>query len=152
MTLSDFILAFKALEKDTKGKCFYCGTQTERGGLKQSAAIFMTRDHVIPTSSKGGDRRANKVVCCRKCNNIKEDLTLHEFKRRSGIDVFFAEALLGYRIDDLSDIEEITVSILNTRKIEGRSIKFNGKPEIRTRIASAQDFLPSSPYDLASNQ
>jgi hypothetical protein len=152
MTLSDFILAFKALEKDTKGKCFYCGTQTERGGLKQSAAIFMTRDHVIPTSAKGGDRRANKVVCCRKCNNIKEDLTLHEFKRRSGIAVFFAETLLGHRIDDLSDIEEITVSILNTRKIEGRSIKFNGKPEIRTRIASAQDFLPSSPYDLASNQ
>jgi hypothetical protein len=151
MTLSDFILAFKALEKDTKGKCFYCGIQTERGGLKQSAAIFMTRDHVIPTSAQGGDRRANKVVCCRKCNNIKEDLTLHEFKRRSGIDVFFAEALLGYRVDDLSDIEEITVSILNTRKIEGRSIKFNGKPEIRTRIVSAQDFLPSSPYNLASN-
>lgn len=152
MTLSDFILAFKALEKETKGKCFYCGTQTERGGLKQSAAIFMTRDHVIPTSAKGGDRRANKVVCCRKCNNIKEDLTLHEFKRRSGIAAFFAEELLGYRIDDLSDIEEITVSVLNTRKIEGRSIKFNGKPEIRTRITSAQDFLPSSPYNLASNQ
>ena len=152
MTLSDFILAFKALEKETKGKCFYCGIQTERGGLKQSAAIFQTRDHVIPTSAKGGDRRANKVVCCRKCNNIKEDLTLHEFKRRSGITVFFVEALLGVRIDDLSDIEEITVSILNTRKIEGRSIKFNGKPEIRTRVASAQDFLPSSPYNLASNQ
>ena len=151
MTLSDFILAFKALEKDTKGRCFYCGTQTERGGLKQSAAIYMTRDHVIPTSARGGDRRANKVVCCRSCNKIKEDLTLHEFKRRSGISVFFAEMLLGHRIDDLSDIEEITVSILNTRKIEGRSIKFNGKPEIRTRLASAEDFLPSTPYNLASN-
>ncbi len=119
--------------------------------MKQSAVIFQTRDHVIPTSAKGGDRRANKVVCCRKCNNIKEDLTLHEFKRRSGITLFFSESLLGQRIDDLSDIEEVTIHILNTRKIEGRSIKFNGKPEVRTRVACAQDFLPSSPYDLASN-
>jgi hypothetical protein len=151
MTLVEFILAFKALEKETKGKCFYCGIQTERGSLKQSAAIYMTRDHVIPTSAKGGDRRANKVVCCRKCNTIKEDLTLHEFKRRSGIVLFFAESLLGLRIDDLSDIEEVTYHILNTRKIDGRSIKFNGKPEPRTRTISAQDFLPSSPYNPASN-
>jgi len=151
MTLIDFILAFKALEKETKGKCFYCGIQTERSGLKQSAQIFQTKDHVIPLSAKGGDRRANKVVCCAKCNKIKEDLTLHEFKRRSGILVFYAETLLGLRIDDLSDIEEVTAHVLNTRKVEGRSIKFNGKPEIRTRIISAKDFLPSTLHVLASN-
>ena len=131
MTLSDFILAFKALEKETRGKCFYCGIQTERGSLKQSAAIYMTRDHVIPTSAKGGDRRANKVVCCRKCNSIKEDLTLQEFKQRSGISIFYAETLLGIRIVDLDDIEAVTAHIENTRKVEGRSIKFHGKPEPR---------------------
>jgi len=133
MTLSDFILAFKALEKETRGKCFYCGIQTERGSLKQSAAIYMTRDHVIPTSAKGGDRRANKVVCCRTCNKQKEDLTLYEFKRRSGKEVFFAEELLGVRIETLDDIETINASILSTRKVEGRSIKFSGKTEPRIR-------------------
>ena len=143
MTLSDFILAFKALEKETRGKCFYCGVQTERSGLRQSAAIFMTRDHVIPTSAKGGDRRANKVVCCRKCNTIKEDLTLHEFKRRSGITIFFAEGLLGVRIDDLDDIAVINAHVLNTRKIDGRSIKFGGKPEPRVRVIPSS--TPSEP-------
>jgi len=123
MTLSDFILAFKALEKETKGRCFYCGVQTERGGLKQSAAIFQTKDHVIPTSAKGGDRRANRVVCCRRCNKIKEDLTLYEFKRRSGIVLFYAEELLGLRINDLSDIEEITLSIITTRKPKAVSLE-----------------------------
>src|SRR5258708_1733640 len=139
MKLSDFILAFRAWEKETKGKCFYCGVQTERGGLKQSAAIYMTKDHVIPTSAKGGDRRANKVVCCRACNKTKEDLTLHEFKRRSGIAVFYAEVLLGVRIDDLDDIEAVNFHIQNTRKAGGGSIKLNGKPELRTRALSAQD-------------
>jgi|SRR5271157_4750590 len=131
MTLSDFILAFKALEKETTGKCFYCGVQTQKGGLKPSNALFQTRDHVIPTSAKGGDRRANKVVCCRSCNKIKEDLTLQEFKRRSGITIFFAEGLLGINIDDLDDIAVINASIVNTRKVDGRSIKFNGKLEPR---------------------
>jgi len=131
MTLCDFILAFKELEKKTTGKCFYCGVQTEKGGLKPSNALFMTRDHVIPTSAKGGDRRANKVVCCRKCNSIKEDLTLQEFKQRSGISIFYAEALLGIRIVDLDDIEAVTAHIENTRKVEGRSIKFHGKTEPR---------------------
>lgn len=151
MTLSDFILAFKALEKETRGKCFYCGVQTERGSLKQSAAIYQTRDHVIPVSAKGGERRANRVVCCRKCNTIKEDLTLHEFRRRSGIPVFYAESVLGCRIDDLSDIEAVTVHILNTRKIEGRNVKFNGKLIPRSRVAVASDFLPTTPYYPASD-
>jgi len=143
VTLSDFILAFKALEKETRGKCFYCGIQTERSGLRQSAAIFMTRDHVIPTSAKGGDRRANKVVCCRKCNSLKEDLTLQEFKQRSGITTFFAEGLLGVRIDDLDDIAVINAHVLNTRKIDGRSIKFGGKPEPRVRVIPSS--TPSEP-------
>jgi len=122
MTLSDFILAFKALEKETQGKCFYCGIQTQKGGLKQSASTFMTKDHVIPVSARGSDRRANRVVCCRKCNKIKEDLTLHEFKSRSGITVFYVEVLLGIGINSLTDIEEITVAILDARKLTGRII------------------------------
>ena len=143
MKLIDFIEAFRQQAPILKGKCFYCGVQTERSGLRQSAAIFMTRDHVIPTSAKGGDRRANKVVCCRKCNTIKEDLTLHEFKRRSGITLFFAEGLLGVQIDDLDDIAVINAHVLNTRKIDGRSIKFGGKPEPRVRVIPSS--TPSEP-------
>ena len=141
MTLEDFILAWRSREKETKGKCFYCGTRTHKGA-KENHSVFHTKDHVVPVSAKGNLNRANRVVCCRRCNGVKEDLTLHEFKRRSGIEVFYAERLLGVRIDDLADIEEVTVWILGNRRIEGRSIKFNGKPEPRTRTATAQDFQP----------
>jgi len=144
MLLSDFILAFKALAKKTQGKCFYCGTQTQKGGLQQHNARFMTKDHVIPVSAKGGDRRANKVVCCRRCNKLKEDLTLDEFKRRSNIKMFYAETLLGLRIEDLDDIEVINTSILCTRKVEGRWIKFDGKLEPRS-IPTSEAIPPLTP-------
>jgi len=147
MTLEDFILAFRARERETKGKCFYCGTQTHKGA-KESHSVFHTRDHVVPVSAKGKQARANRVVCCRKCNGIKEDLTLHEFKRRSGLAVFYAETLLSVRIDDLTDIEEITVHVIKHRRVEGRSIKFNGKPEPRSRAAAAGDFLPAAPTNM----
>lgn len=157
MTLEELILAFREREKETKGKCFYCETQTEKG-VKESNSRFHTKDHVVPQSAKGPHIRANRVVCCRRCNDIKEDLTLHEFKRRSGILIFYAERLIGVRIDDLSDIEAVTVRILNNRKIEGRSVKFNGKPEPRNREVSSLHFQPScppldaSPAPVASNE
>ena len=65
---------------------------------------------------------------------------MHEFKRLTGAVTFYAEEILGVRIDDLSDIVEVNIHIMNTRRIEGRSIKFNGKPELRVR---PQD-LPST--------
>jgi hypothetical protein len=147
MKLAEFILAFRDRAADTKGKCFYCGVQTHKQA-KESHAVFHTRDHVIPASAKLGDNadsRANRVVCCRRCNGLKEDLTLYEFKRRAVISTFYAETLLGVRIDDLEDIEEITTRILATRKIDGRSIKINGKPQPRTREVSALDLQPSTP-------
>lgn len=148
MKLAEFILAFRARETETKGRCFYCGVQTHKGA-KESHAVFHTRDHVVPASVKQGDNadsRANRVVCCRRCNGLKEDLTLHEFKRRATIQTFYAETLLGIRIDDLEDIEEITTKILAGRKIEGRSIKINGKPQPRTREVTALDLQPATPF------
>lgn len=144
MTLEDFILAWRDREQETKGKCFYCGVQTHKHA-KESHSVFHTRDHVVPRSALGRHSQANRVVCCRKCNGLKEDLTLHEFKRRSGIATFYSEQLLGVRIDDLSDIEEITVHILANRKLVGRSVKFNGKPEPRSNLVTARDFLPATP-------
>lgn len=116
MTLSDFILAFKALEKETRGKCFYCGTQTQRGGHKPHHAVFQTHDHVIPRSALGSDLRTNRVVCCRKCNALKADLTLPEFKLIGKIQIFYAEELLGMRIEKLEDFETVTIQVLSNRK------------------------------------
>jgi hypothetical protein len=145
LTLVEFIMAWRDLAPVVKGKCFYCGRQTTKEG-KDKHALYMTRDHVVPRSIKGYPNPAkwtihthlhgNRVICCRKCNSVKEDLTMQEFKRRSGIQTFYVEELLNVRIDDLSDIDEVTLFILNARKISGRSIKFNGRPEPRTRPTS----------------
>jgi HNH endonuclease len=141
MTLAEFVLAWRSLAPVVKGKCFYCGKQTSKEG-KPKHAHYMTKDHVIPQSAMNTSMRGtrtphgNCVVCCRKCNSVKEDLTMQEFKRRSGIQTFYAEEYLNVRIDDLTDITEVTLFIINARKIEGRSIKFNGRPELRTRPSS----------------
>lgn len=136
MTLCEFILAWRELAPVVRGRCFYCGKQTSKEG-KPKHAHFQTKDHVVPKSAKGDQkdrtRHSNRVICCRKCNAVKEDLTMHEFKRRSGMGTFYAEEILGVGIDDLSDIAEVTLFILNARKIDGRSIKFNGTIEPRVR-------------------
>lgn len=143
MTLAEFILAWRVLAPSIKGKCFYCGKQTSKDG-KPHHAHFQTKDHVIPHSAKGDAMcmiaHGNRVVCCWKCNHIKSDYTMQEFKLRSGIKTFYAEEVLGVRVEDLSDIKEINHRIKTTRKVAERSIKFNGKPEL-------QDFLPPSTTD-----
>jgi hypothetical protein len=132
MILIEFILAFREKAAELRGKCFYCGCQTQKG-VKESAAIFQTMDHVIPKSaaSKGVDGHANRVVCCRKCNDLKEDLTLFEFKRRSGIVTFFCEQVLGVLIDELDDIDQVTKHVIYNRRVEGRTVKFHGKKVVR---------------------
>jgi hypothetical protein len=149
MTLSEFILAWRDLAPTTKGRCFYCGRQTSKEG-KPHHAHYMTRDHVIPHSTKGWKRvpHGNRVVACRKCNSVKEDLTMHEFKQRSGLATFYAEEVLKVRIDDLSDIAEVTLFITSARsglrqKVKRRSIKFGGRPEPSQR----QDPLPQTASD-----
>jgi hypothetical protein len=149
MTLTEFILAWRDLAPVVRGKCFYCGKQTNKEG-KPKHARYQTKDHVVPRSVMNSTPRSertphgNRVVCCRKCNSTKEDLTMQEFKRRSGIQTFYAEEYLNVRIDDLTDIAEVTLFILNARKIEGRSIKFNGRPEPRVR---PQDSSPQPASD-----
>jgi len=129
MTLSEFVIAWKTLAPVVRGKCFYCGEQTSKDG-KPGHTHFQTKDHVIPLSV-GGKAVCNKVICCWWCNRTKDDLTMQEFKLRSGIETFYAEEYLGVRIDDLSDIAEVTLHVMNARRVERRSIKFNGKPKPR---------------------
>lgn len=48
-------------------KCFYCGKPAG------------TKDHVIPRS-RGGRGPNNKVHACKRCNQIKGDRTLEEYR------------------------------------------------------------------------
>jgi len=50
--------------------CVYCGENRRK---------LLTLDHVIPRSRGGGDTWDNLVTACKKCNNVKSDLTLEEF-------------------------------------------------------------------------
>lgn len=118
MTLDEFIKSFRNQAAIVRGRCFYCGVTTQRSGAKPTHAIFQTRDHVIPESVPDWTQfvESRVVVCCRKCNSVKEDLTMQEFKTRTGLETFFAEQFIGIRIEDLSDIEIITIHIVNNRK------------------------------------
>lgn len=143
MKLIDFIEAFREEAPTLKGKCFYCGVQTNKS-CKPHHALYQTKDHVVPISIKNWNQFGYcKVRCCRKCNSIKEDLTLFEFKRRAKMEEFFAESHLGVRIETLEDIHDVTNFVMANRRIEGRCIKFDGKPEDRT--------APVTVPELASN-
>jgi hypothetical protein len=140
MRLNDFIQAFRALDPVLEGKCFYCGVQTNKR-CKPHHAVYQTKDHVIPASVKNWEQfvESRCVRCCRRCNSIKEDLTLFEFKRRAKIEEFFAETHLGVRIESLEDIHDVTNFVMANRRIEGRCVKFDGKPEHRTSPVTVQE-------------
>ena len=143
MKLIDFIQAFREQAPILEGKCFYCGVQTNKR-CKPHNALYQTKDHVVPISIKDWSKFGYvKVRCCRKCNSIKEDLTLFEFKRRAKIEVFFAETHLGVKIENLEDIDEVTNFVMANRRIEGRCVKFDGKPEHRSAPVTVEE-LPSN--------
>jgi hypothetical protein len=146
MTLDEFIKSFRSQAAAVRGRCFYCGITTQRAGAKPTHAIFQTRDHVIPESIPDWTQfvESRVVVCCRKCNSVKEDLTLQEFKVRTGLETFFSELFLGIRIEDLTDIETVTSHILNNRT---RCV--DSRPNRRFRI-TLQPSEPASPAS-ASN-
>lgn len=52
-------------------KCAYCG---QRKQLKR-----MTVDHIIPLSKGGTDELDNLQCTCKMCNQLKNDMTPHEF-------------------------------------------------------------------------
>jgi len=67
-------------------KCFYCGCDlifTKKVHPRQR-----TVDHFIPESA-GGDKF---VDACRRCNGLKGQSSVQEFKDWLGIDRFFGEA------------------------------------------------------------
>ena len=43
----------------------------------------MEKDHVVPKSKEGTNRISNLVVCCRKCNESKDNLSIDEFLKNN---------------------------------------------------------------------
>jgi hypothetical protein len=52
--------------------CHYCG----HADKKQ----YMHRDHMIPKSRGGSGRKGNVTVACPRCNLLKNDRTVEEFR------------------------------------------------------------------------
>jgi 5-methylcytosine-specific restriction endonuclease McrA len=84
---------------DKKLICEYCGKQLQSDAphnpqkpkdhifkRKQDIHVDLiaTVDHISPVS-KGGERfdPTNLVVCCRKCNSDKKDLTVAQWKEKT---------------------------------------------------------------------
>lgn len=54
-----------------KGLCAYCG---QHRNIK-----YMTVDHIMPLSKGGTDDIVNLQCTCKMCNQLKDDMTPHEF-------------------------------------------------------------------------
>jgi 5-methylcytosine-specific restriction endonuclease McrA len=65
------------LAKDAGGVCYYCGVEVVVG--KFGGWRLATIDHKTPLSRGGSWKRYNLVCACRKCNNLKADMTAEEF-------------------------------------------------------------------------
>lgn len=50
--------------------CFYCGLSAS------------TVDHMLPRAKGGGDSWHNLVPACERCNTLKADMTVTEFKEK----------------------------------------------------------------------
>lgn len=56
--------------------CYYC-----RQRFDEDYGIDKTKDHVIPLSKGGLDKKENRVPCCFGCNQWKQDLFLNDWLR-----------------------------------------------------------------------
>jgi len=86
----------KAILEKCQGRCFYCHRQyTDIEVLaKNLPRVYFSKlevDHVVPHSKRGPNWQINYVAACRRCNQLKSNLSLAEFhvllaqdKRRRG--------------------------------------------------------------------
>jgi len=102
--------------RDSADRCYYCGHL-----FKRSGEFCRTFDHVIPVAKGGRSTKDNLVVACRRCNNLKSDLTLYETVGRINDRLRFAT--------DKKEIEELKVlrqCFLNAAKLR-KSNKKGGR-------------------------
>lgn len=157
MTLNEFIKTYRATPASGRGKCFYCGVQTQKHDAKPHHAVYQTKDHVIPASVKGWDVfvESRVVCCCRRCNSIKADFTLQEFKILSNMQEFWAETAVGVGIESLDDLELVTAHILSSRA-EGRVLQLareQARAQRREEVVQKQQKVSEpSLSSVASNE
>lgn len=60
--------------KRDKYTCHYCNCNNP---------LAMTIDHKLPVSRGGTDEPENTVACCYICNQLKQNMTVPEFKKYS---------------------------------------------------------------------
>jgi 5-methylcytosine-specific restriction endonuclease McrA len=59
-------------KKQYYGKhCSYCG--------RPLSSVSFSREHVVPTSRGGSNKKSNKIACCKTCNQQKGAMTLDEY-------------------------------------------------------------------------
>ena len=62
----------QTIKKQFSGKhCCYCGKPLSRTDF--------SREHVLPKSRGGSNKKVNKLPCCKPCNNEKGAMTLDEY-------------------------------------------------------------------------
>lgn len=59
--------------------CYYCEREFGSIPLNTILPLRKTKDHILP-KSKGGKHKNNTVDCCHKCNGIKSNKSLEEFR------------------------------------------------------------------------
>jgi hypothetical protein len=67
--------------------CYYCERPFAKEWLvedwkkNKSKPLIRTKDHIIPVSHGGINRKANYVYCCIDCNTLKADRTPDQFAK-----------------------------------------------------------------------
>lgn len=72
------------------GRCWYCGCVLNVLG-QQTNHI----DHIVPVSKGGTNDPSNLVASCRQCNTEKADMSLAEYRKKCGGDLFWFERWEG---------------------------------------------------------
>lgn len=70
----------KNLVKNNRAFCYYCRCQLAMNSRKKDQPNYATLDHRIPKSkTRGWELPNNKVLACKKCNDMKADMMPEEF-------------------------------------------------------------------------
>lgn len=75
----------KAVLEKCQGRCFYCHRKyTDQVVLaKNLPHVYFNQleiDHIVPHSKRGPNWKINYVAACRRCNQLKSNLSIAEFQ------------------------------------------------------------------------
>jgi 5-methylcytosine-specific restriction endonuclease McrA len=74
-----------AVLQKSQGRCFYCHRKYTQEPLlaKNLPKLYFNQleiDHIVPHSKRGPNWKVNYVAACRRCNQLKSNLSIAEFK------------------------------------------------------------------------